>query len=294
MDYSVLLYYKYAKVEDPEALRAEQYEFCREHDIKGRIFIAEEGINGTISALRETAEMYKAGLRNVPGFEDIIFKEDEAPEHAFRKLYVRVKQEIVNSGLDYIAPGQGSRRLKPEDLKAFYEKGRDFIIVDVRNYYESSIGHFRNALTPQMENFRQWPEIVEKLKEFKDKTIITYCTGGIRCEKASAYLASRGFRDVYQLEGGIVSYVKKYPDTFWEGSVFVFDERRSLEVNTLPELKHTGRCYYCGSPTSYYINCHNQDCDQIIISCHECKKANDYCCSEECRRAPHKRKRYHG
>ena len=145
-----------------------------------------------------------------------------------------------------------------------------------------------------MKNFRQWPKAVDELKEFKDKTIITYCTGGIRCEKASAFLVEQGFKDFYQLDGGIVTYTKKVPDTYWEGGVFVFDERRVVDPNTEQKLKYISNCYFCGEPTSYYINCHNQDCDKIIVSCHKCKVENEYCCSDACRKSGNKRDRYYG
>lgn len=157
------------------------------------------------------------------------------------------------------------------------------------------IGRFKNAITPPLKNFREWKKYVdEELIKFKDKPVITYCTGGIRCEKASAYLVEKGFKEVYQINGGIFNFIKKYPDTYWEGGMFVFDERRVVIPNSKPELKHIAKCYFCGEPTSYYINCHNVDCDKIIVCCHDCKVKNDYCCSEDCRRSPNKRKVYHG
>ncbi|MGE5682045.1 MAG: rhodanese-related sulfurtransferase [Bacillota bacterium] len=294
LDYRVLLFYKYVDFSDPESFRDEHYDFCLKHDIKGRIFIAREGINATVSGRKDAIEAYRKHITSYDEFTDIIFKEDRVKEHAFRKLHVRVKNEIVGSGLSGVTPGKGTKRLKPEELKELYENKRDFIIVDARNDYESIIGKFKGAITPPIKSFRQWPKVAEDLKEYKDKIIVTYCTGGIRCEKASAYLAQQGFKNVYQLEGGIVSYVKKYPDTFWEGSVFVFDERRSLEINSQPEIKHIARCHFCNEPTSYYINCHNQDCDRMLVACHKCKAENDYCCSDECRNSPNKRKRIHG
>ena len=292
-EYLVLLFYKYVTVQDTENLRDEHFEFCVNNDIKGRIFIAKEGINGTVSGKRKNIEKYKDYLRSYSFFQDIIFKEDSADTHAFQKLHVRVKNEIVTSGLDVSLQNTG-KRLSPDQLKEFYDSGKDFIIIDARNNYESAIGKFKNAIVPEIDNFREWKNMAGDLEDFKDKTVVTYCTGGIRCEKASAYLVEQGFKNVFQLDGGIVSYTKKYPDTYWEGSVFVFDERRLVEVNTKPSLKHIGSCYFCGKPTSYYINCHNQDCDKILISCHECKVENEYCCSDECRKAPNKRKRIHG
>ena len=292
--YRVILFYKYVNVNNPVKFQKEHLEYCINNNLKGRVFVAEEGINGTVSGTVEDIENYKNNLRSYPEFEDIIFKEDPADEHAFYKTHVRVKKEIVNSGLEDVGLEYTGKRLAPEELKEFYEKEKDFIIVDARNSYESEIGHFKNAVTPKMDTFRDWRNMAEELKDYKDKTVVTYCTGGIRCEKASAFLVENGFKDVYQLEGGIVSYTKKFPDTYWEGSVFVFDERRIIEPNTKDKLRHTGKCYYCGKPASYYINCHNQNCDKLLVTCNDCKTENEYCCSDECRASDNKRSRYHG
>lgn len=293
-EFRVLLFYKYVAVENPDQFMNEHLAWCLQNDIKGRVFIASEGINGTVSGKVENIERYKAHLKSYPEFRDLIFKEDEEDKNAFLKMYVRVKKEIVNSDLKETSLGNGGKRLTPEKLLEFYESGKEFVIVDARNWYESKIGRFKNAIAPPIKNFREWPDAVEQLKYLKDKTIVTYCTGGIRCEKASAYMVEQGFKDVYQLDGGIVTYTKKFPDTYWEGGVFVFDERRVVEPNNIPELKHGANCYFCGTPTSYYINCHNLDCDKIIVSCHKCKVENDYCCSDECRKAPNKRNKYYG
>jgi UPF0176 protein len=292
--FRVLLYYKYVVVEDPEKFRDEHLSWCLNNNIKGRIFIAKEGINGTVSGKIPDIENYKAELKSYKIFEDIVFKEDEAADNAFLKMHIRIKNEIVNSNLKETSLANGGKRLSPDELLKLYESGKDFIIVDTRNWYESKIGKFKNAVTLPMNNFRQWPEAAESLKEFKEKTVVTYCTGGIRCEKASAYLVERGFKNVYQLDGGIINYTKKFPDTYWEGGIFVFDERRVVEPNSKDELKYISNCYFCGEPASYYINCHNLDCDRIIVSCHKCKVENDYCCSDECRNSPNKRDKYYG
>jgi UPF0176 protein len=292
--YRVLLFYKYVDVEDPEKFRDEHLSWCLNNNIKGRIFIAKEGINGTVSGKIPDIENYKTKLKSYKIFEDIIFKEDEAADDAFSKMHIRVKDEIVNSNLIGTSLANGGKRLSPDELLEFYTYGKDFVIVDTRNWYESKIGKFKNAVTLPMKNFRQWPEAAESLKEFKDKTVVTYCTGGIRCEKASAYLVEQGFKNVYQLDGGIINYTKKFPDTYWEGGIFVFDERRVVEPNSKDELKYISNCYFCGKPASYYINCHNLDCDKIIVSCHKCKVENDYCCSEECRNSHNKRNKYYG
>ena len=294
MNYRVLLFYKYVEFNNPEKFRDEHLRFCFENDIKGRIFISTEGINATVSGAIENIEKYKNELRRYPEFADIWFKEDRAEEHAFRKTHVRVKHEIVHSDLVGVSIANGGKRLNPDKLKEFYDTGKEFVIVDARNSYESEIGKFKNAVTPKMDTFRDWLNVADEISDYKDKTVVTYCTGGIRCEKASAYLVEQGFKDVYQLEGGIVTYAKQFPDTYWEGSVFVFDERRIVEPNSKEELRHIGSCYYCGKPASWYINCHNQDCDKLLVTCHDCKAENDYCCSDECRSSENKRSRYHG
>ena len=293
--HKVILFYKYVNVEQPEQIVNDHLQWCLSHDIKGRVFFAKEGVNGTVSATNENIEMYKKHLTGYSIFSDIRFKEDEVEDHTFKKMHVRLKNEIVNGDFQNVSIENGGKRLAPEELLKFYEEGKDFLIVDARNWYESRIGRFKNAITPPMKNFRDWKKVADKdLAEYKNKTVVTYCTGGVRCEKASAYLVEKGFNDVYQLDGGIFNYIKKYPDTYWEGGMFVFDERRVVNPNTKEELMHIAGCYFCGKPTSYYINCHNVNCDKIIVSCHECKVENDYCCSDECRVSKNKRKIYHG
>lgn len=293
--YRILLFYKYVFVQHPAVIVNEHLNWCIQNDIKGRIFFANEGVNGTVSGTVENIEKYKIQIASYPEFADVWFKEDEADEHAFKKIHVRLKNEIVNGDLESVSIEHGGKRLSPAELLRLYKEGKEFVIVDTRNWYESKIGKFKNAITPPMKNFREWKKVVnEDLRNLKDKTVVTYCTGGIRCEKASAYLVENGFKDVYQLDGGIVNFIKEFPDTYWEGGMFVFDERRVVNPNSKEELKHIAQCYFCGKPTSYYINCHNVDCDKIIVSCHECKVENDYCCSDECRASLNKRKVFHG
>jgi UPF0176 protein len=293
--FKVLLFYKYVNVLNPEHIVQHHLDWCLKHDIKGRVFFAKEGVNGTVSGATESIEKYKSHLKSYPQFSDLWFKEDDAAECAFKKMHVRLKNEIVRGNLTDVSIENGGKRLNPEELLDFYNGGKDFIIIDARNWYESKIGKFRNAITPQIKNFREWKEVVDKdLQKYKNKTVVTYCTGGIRCEKASAYMIENGFKDVYQLDGGIFHFIKKFPDTYWQGGMFVFDERRVVNPNTKDDAKYVAGCHFCGKPTSYYINCHNVDCDKIIISCHDCKIDNEYCCSDECRKSENKRKVFHG
>ena len=292
--YKVLSFYKYVNVEDPESFAKEHLEWCKNNEVKGKVYLAKEGINGSVFGNDKITEKYKTHLKSYKIFEDVWFKETETDMIAFNKMYVRVKSEIVNSGLINTKLENTAPKLTPEQLLKFYESKKDFIIIDTRNWYESKIGRFKNAITPHITHFREWPKVVKTLEEYKEKTIVTYCTGGIRCEKASAYLKEKGFKDVYQINGGILNYIQQYPDTYWEGGMFVFDERKVFEPNTKEELKYTANCHFCGKPSAYHINCHNQNCDKIIVCCHECKTENEYCCSDECRASENKRKSFNG
>jgi UPF0176 protein len=281
-------------IENPELLAKEHLDWCLVNGVKGKVYLAKEGISGSVFGDDEVTGKYKSHLKSYKIFEDIWFKETPTDQIAFNKMHVRVKTEIVNSGLHDTKLEHTAPKLTPEQLLKFYEDKKDFLIVDARNWYESKIGRFKNAITPQITHFREWPKVVESLSEYKDKTIITYCTGGIRCEKASAYMREKGFNNVYQIDGGILNYIQQFPDTYWEGGMFVFDDRRVFEPNTKEELKYTANCHFCGKPTSYHINCHNIDCDKIIVCCHDCKIENEYCCSDKCRSSKNKRKEYHG
>ncbi len=289
--FRLISFYKYVYIENPAVFVDEILSFCLQHELKGKVYISEEGINGNVSGLKENIEKFKAFLTGLELFNNVLFKEDQTADYVFSRMHVRLKKELVNSGLPIFhrsikTPG---KKLSSEKLLDFYESGREFVIVDARNWYESKIGKFKNAITPQLKNFRQWPDAAEELKEYKDKTVVTYCTGGIRCEKASAYLVREGFRDVYQLDGGIVAFIKKFPDTYWLGGVFVFDNRKVIEPNTNQELKYTAQCRFCGEPSAYYINCHNLECDKIFVVCRKCKYKYNYCCSEECERSADRR-----
>jgi UPF0176 protein len=292
--YKVISFYKYVNIENPKAMAKEHLVWCLEIGIKGKVYLAEEGISGSVFGDEKATSKYKDQLKKYNAFKDIWFKETPTDKIAFSKMHVRVKDEIVNSGLSDTKIEHAAPKLTPEELLKFYEDKKDFIIVDARNWYESKIGKFKNAITPQITHFREWPKVVESLKQYREKTIITYCTGGIRCEKASAYMREHGFKDVYQIDGGILNYIQTFPDTYWEGGMFVFDDRRVFESNTKEELKHIANCHFCDESTSYHINCHNIDCDKIIVCCHNCKVEKEYCCSDECRASKNRRKTYHG
>lgn len=208
--YRVLLYYKYVPIEDPEAFREQHLAFCKELGLLGRILVSSEGINGTVSGTVEQTEKYMETMKADPRFADMVFKIDEAEGHAFKKIFVRHKKELVTLRLeDDVDPNETTgQHLKPAE---FYEKMQDpnTIVIDARNDYEYDLGHFRGAVRPDIEAFRELPEWIEEHKDMLEgKKILTYCTGGVRCEKFSGWLVKQGFEDVAQLDGGIVTYGK--------------------------------------------------------------------------------------
>jgi UPF0176 protein len=290
--YRVLLYYKYVPVEDPETFAVEHLEACKEIGLKGRILVGAEGINGTCSGTVEQTDAYMYLLKSDERFADIVFKIDEADGHAFKKMHVRARQEIVNLSLEEdINPNElTGKRLSPEEwFKQMQEE--DTIIIDARNDYEFDLGHFRGAVRPDIENFRDLPEWIRDNKEqFEGKKILTYCTGGIRCEKFSGWLVREGFEDVGQLHGGIASYGKDpvAKGQLWDGQMYVFDERIAVPVNQVEHVV-VGRDHFDGTPCERYVNCANPECNAKILSSEENEHLYMRSCSDECRTHPRNR-----
>ncbi|MHA6259425.1 oxygen-dependent tRNA uridine(34) hydroxylase TrhO [Sporosarcina sp. CAU 1771] len=289
----ILLYYKYVEVEDPETFAAEHLKNCKEIGLKGRIIIGSEGINGTCSGTIEQTDAYMELLRNDLRFKDIVFKIDESDGHAFKKMHVRAREEIVNLSLeDDVNPNElTGAYLSPEDFfKQMQEE--DTVVIDARNDYEYDVGHFRGAIRPDIQNFRELPEWMRENKEkFEGKKILAYCTGGIRCEKFSGWLVREGYEDVGQLDGGIVSYGKDpvVKGELWDGQCYVFDERLVVPVNQVDHVI-IGRDHFDGEPCERYVNCANPVCNAQIL----CSEENEYLymrsCTDECR--VHPRNRY--
>lgn len=287
-DYNILLYYCYARIEDPEAYREEHHLFCIENNIRGRIIISSEGLNGTVSGLKEDCEKYMDYVKSDPRFADTEFKIDSHPSHAFTKINVRAKEEIVHSGLRHINPREKTgKHLEPHEFKALKDQD-DVIVLDVRSNYEHELGHFKNAIRLDIENFRDFPEKIKELEHLKNKKVLTYCTGGIKCEKASAYLLEQGFQDVYQLHGGIIKYGMEAGGEDFEGKCYVFDNRIAIDVNKV-NPKVISKCYICGTPSDRMVNCANPECNEHIPICESCGWEYEGACSVECKDHPKKR-----
>ncbi len=284
--FRILLFYKYVPIVDHELFAEEHLAFCKMLGLKGRILIANEGINGTVSGTVEQTQAYMDSMHQNPLFQDMAFKIDEADSHAFQKIFVRHKKELVTFRLDEdVNPNELSgKHLSPKEFYDYLQQ-EDVVVLDGRNDYEYDIGHFRKAIRPEVDSFRDFPQwIRENLQDYKDKTILTYCTGGVRCEKLSGFLLKEGFKDVYQLDGGIVTYGKdpEVKGKLFDGKCYVFDERISVPINQTDEDIIVGRCHHCGKPEDRYVNCAYDFCHLQHVSCIECEEKFSRFCSKAC------------
>ncbi|MBS3093921.1 rhodanese-related sulfurtransferase [Candidatus Pacearchaeota archaeon] len=276
----VLLFYKFNEITDPEYFVRKHKQKCKELGVLGKVLVAKEGINGSVSGTPEQMEAYKVYMHSLPGFEDVWFKEETAIEHPFTKMEARVRKEIIRLDKPVNMNNKGSF-LTPQEFLDFYNK-EDFIVLDARNYYEYDLGRFKNAINPAIKSFREFPQFVDNFEKSVDKKkkIVMYCTGGIRCEKASAYMKERGFENVYQLEGGIINFCQQLPNTVWEGKCFVFDKRLLSDINQ--NNKPITHCISCNIESDLLKNCKHLDCDKLVVLCVECQKKLQGCCSEDC------------
>ena len=290
-EYNTLLYYCYSRIENAEQFTLDHLNYCKSLGLVGRIIVADEGLNGTVSGTVEACEAYMKHVHADERFAKTDFKIDEVDEPSFVKMHVRYKSEIVHSGLrdpNYINPNiETGKHLEPADFAEMIDRD-DVVIVDVRSNYEHNVGRFRNAITFDIDNFRDFPSKINELAQYKDKKILTYCTGGIKCEKASALLLKEGFSDVYQLHGGIIKYGKEAGGKNFEGKCYVFDNRLTVDVNKVnPSI--ISKCYNCGKETPKMINCANPECNEHFTQCDDCGWELDGCCSTTCKEHPRKR-----
>jgi UPF0176 protein len=278
-------YYRYVRIEDPATTRNELYAEYDKLGVFGRIYIAKEGINSQISVPEDNWETFKEKLNADPRFSNVPLKiavEDDGK--SFYKLAIKVRDKIVADGLDdntFDASNVG-KHLDAEEFNKALENP-DTVVVDMRNHYESEVGRFENAICPEADTFREeLPMVLDILKDKKDKKVLLYCTGGVRCEKASAYLKHHGFEDVNQLHGGIIDYARQVKakglESKFKGKNFVFDERVGERITD--DILST--CHQCDKPCDNHVNCANDDCHLLFIQCDECAELMQGCCTPEC------------
>jgi UPF0176 protein len=280
-------FYQYAHIGNPVVFRNHLFIHWNDLDILGRIYVANEGINAQLSVPAENFEAFKKHLDSITFLKDVRLNiAIEQDNKSFLKLKIKVRKKILADGLNdatFDVTNKGIH-VNAEKFNELIEDPNT-ILVDMRNHYESEIGHFKNAITPDVDTFRDSLDIIEKdLEEFKeDKKLVMYCTGGIRCEKASAYYKHKGFKNVYQLEGGIIEYARQAKDQDLEnkfiGKNFVFDHRRGERIST----DVIAQCHQCGKACDTHVNCANEACHLLFIQCEECAEKMTDCCSNECK-----------
>lgn len=285
----IILYYKFTPISDPEAVRLWQKTLCEKLNLKGRILISKHGINGTVGGDIDDVKAYVKATKEYAGFKGTVFKWSDGTRDHFPKLSVKVRDEIVAFGaadeleVDEKGVVGGGKHLKPEQVHELVEKyGDDVVFFDGRNAYEAKVGKFKDAIVPDVRTSKDFIKELEsdKYEAIKDKPVVTYCTGGIRCEILSSMMKKRGFKDVYQMDGGIVKYGERYGDEgLWEGSLYVFDDRMGVKFSD--KAKDIGECIHCQGKTSNYENCANLACNDLVLICENCKTNNDTC-SEAC------------
>ncbi len=280
-----LSFYQYANIEDPELFRNQFFQLLDEVGVFGRIYVAQEGVNGQISVPEKNFNTFKEALFSVPFLKNIrlnVAIEDDGK--SFYKLKIKVRNKIVADGLDDKS-FDVTKRGKHLDAKSYNELTDDpnTIVVDMRNHYESEVGYFENAIRPDVVTFREaLPLVEDMLAEKKDQNIVMYCTGGIRCEKASAYYLHKGFENVFMVDGGIIEYARQceqqgLPNKFL-GKNFVFDERLGESISN----QVVAKCHQCGSPCDVHVNCANDACHLLFIQCDDCAEKYHSCCSTKC------------
>lgn len=288
-EYEIILFYKYARIDNPEALMLEQKTLQDQLGLKGRTIIATEGINATIEGARENIAKYLEVFLADPRFAGTNIKRSPGSGKSFPRCSVKVRNEIVSLGLGVcdIDPNViTGKHLPAEELHQWFDSDKEFYIIDMRNAYEHLVGYFKGSILPPMDNFRDLPKFLESIAHLKDKTVVTVCTGGVRCEKASGYLVANGFTDVYQLENGIVTYMEKFPNEDFLGKLYVFDDRIAVGFYTDdPKHQIVGRCMICEQPQERYTNCADNDCHRQVIACERCEidAGKQFLCPQGCK-----------
>jgi len=281
--YKVISYYKFHPIADPQEFCRLHRERCAQLGLRGRVYVAAEGINGTLGGSCEGISQYEEYLTGLDGFDGIDFKEHQHDRIPFDRLSVRVRTEAIA-----LKPGrpvdvrQTGAHLSPREWRAALESGEEVLLMDVRNRYEWQVGHFDGAVLPPLDNFYDFPGWLEQAKIPRDKKILMYCTGGIRCEKFSAFMKSEGYKDVSQLEGGILNYAREENGSHFRGKCFVFDDRLTVPVGA-QDAAPISRCEVTGAPCDTYINCANMDCNRLFICSPQGAQQMEGCCSETCR-----------
>ncbi len=284
MHYWALAYYHFFPIENPHVEIKSYKNFFENKNIKGRIYISKEGINAQISAREEDGKKFIEWLKKDARNSELKIKVQLCKEHAFYKTTVKFKEQLVafdqevdlHNTAEKVSPEKWQKMLENKDAQTF--------LLDVRNAYESEVGYFQGAIKPKLNFFREFAPYIEELKKMMDPekdTLMMYCTGGIRCEYYSAFLKKKGFKKMCQLDGGVINYGNKVGSKFWQGKLFVFDDRMITPISE-DNTETLSLCFHCRKPTDIYYNCANMDCNELFLSCRECSKLLKGLCSDSC------------
>jgi UPF0176 protein len=290
---TTISFYRYIHISEPEKVRDALFAYWQSLNILGRIYIAHEGINAQMSVPEHNVDAFLQNLYANPLFKDVPIKQAiEDDNRSFFALIIKVKKKIVADGLkdESFDPGNTGQRIDPLTFHEWVDEPGT-VVVDMRNRYESEVGRFENAICPNVKTFREsLPKVVKELEDKKDQKLLLYCTGGIRCEKASAWFKHNGFKNVYQLDGGIIQYAREIGQkglkSKFIGKNFVFDERMGERITN----DVIGKCQRCGVPCDRHVNCANPPCHTLIIDCEKCSTEINSCCSDKCREELNKAK----
>ena len=270
-DFTVILFYKFVDLSDPKALAEAHRAKASELGLKGRMLVAEEGVNGTFEGSNAAVAAYKEFLKNDPLLADMKVKESAGTGSSFPKLKIKVRDEVVTLGAGrFDVAAQTATELPASELQKWYEEDKDFVVLDLRNSYEIASGKFDKTIDPGLANFRDLPEKVKELGDLKDKKVVTVCTGGIRCEKATCFLKEQGFTDIYQLKDGIHTYMQEYPGEHFKGTLFVFDDRMTTDVVPIEEKVRIGACTFCAVETESYCSDDSVRPSKKLLCCSDC------------------------
>jgi UPF0176 protein len=270
-EFVVILFYKFAPIENPQVFCDEQKQLCKSIGLLGRLLIAHEGINGTFEGTHEQIESYKKALREIPAFAGLVFKESQGTGHAFTKLQIKVRKEVVTLGVEGLdIPNETAPEISAAELEKMYERDEDFVVLDLRNDFELGVGQFEKTVDPKMRNFRDLPQLLPSLEHLKNKKVVTVCTGGIRCEKATCLLKKEGFEKVVQLKDGIHTYMQEFPGAHFKGTLFVFDNRMNTDVVEIADREIIGRCEYCSTPCEKFYSDDSVRPSKKVICCENC------------------------
>ncbi len=269
--YTIILFYKFTEIKNPEKMREKQRKIAERFNLKGRMLVAKEGINATFEGLAKDIKTYIVRQKKTRLFKNVVFKESTGNGKGFTKLMVKVRPEVVTLGVGKLNIKKDTAPMvTAAQIERMYKKNENFAVLDLRNNYEVQAGYFEKTVNPNLKNFRDLPSKMNELAHLKNQKVVAVCTGGIRCEKATVLLKKEGFKNIYQLKDGIHTYIKKFPGRHFKGSLFIFDNRMVTSVVESEDREVVGACFYCATKCEEFYNDDSVRPSKKVICCDNC------------------------